>query len=614
MRERLTTEDEDAITPQTIVNIRPVAAALKEFFGSSQLSQFMDQTNSLAGLTHRRRLSALGAGGLTRERAPIEVRDVHPTHYGRMCPIETPEGPNIGLMGSLGSYAKVSEHGFVQTPYRKVVKGKITGDVEYLDAIQEEMFTIAQANAEVDKNSKLVSPVLCRTRDGVPVQVDASQVDYMDVDPAQIVSVATALIPFLEHNDANRALMGSNMQRQAVPLMVPEAPLVGTGLEYRAAVDTGDVTLAGRARQGRARRRRPDRRLDARRARRLRPGQVPPLEPGHDHPPEADRVRGPARLGGRGAGRRLLDRQGRARARQEPARRLHVLGGLQLRGRDHPERADREGRRPDLDPHPRVRGGRPLDEARRRGDHARHPEPLRGVAAQPRRVRDRAHRRRGRLRRPPGRQGHAEGRDRADRRGEADPGDLQGEGPRGARHVAQGASRRGRQGHRREDLRARRRRRPVARRERARARLRRDEAQDRRGRQARRPARQQGRDLQDRARGGHAAHGRRDARRHHPEPAGRALAHEHRPGARDPPRLGCPCTRARTATYQWIATPVFDGATPEEVDDELDRLAGRPTSRARSSSASTRRAPPAGAATARCSSSTAAAASRTTSR
>ena len=247
VRERLTTEDEDAITPQTIVNIRPVAAALKEFFGSSQLSQFMDQTNSLAGLTHRRRLSALGAGGLTRERAPIEVRDVHPTHYGRMCPIETPEGPNIGLMGSLGSYAKVSEHGFVQTPYRKVAKGKITGEVEYLDAIQEEMFTIAQANAEVDKNSKLVSPVLCRTRDGVPVQVDASQVDYMDVDPAQIVSVATALIPFLEHNDANRALMGSNMQRQAVPLMVPEAPLVGTGLEYRAAVDTGDVTLAGRA-------------------------------------------------------------------------------------------------------------------------------------------------------------------------------------------------------------------------------------------------------------------------------------------------------------------------------------------------------------------------------
>jgi DNA-directed RNA polymerase subunit beta len=247
VRERLTTEDEDAITPQTIVNIRPVAAALKEFFGSSQLSQFMDQTNSLAGLTHRRRLSALGAGGLTRERAPIEVRDVHPTHYGRMCPIETPEGPNIGLIGSLGSYAKVSEHGFVQTPYRKIAKGKVTPDIEYLDALQEEHYTIAQANADVDKNGKLVSPVLCRTRDGVPVQVASDQVDYMDVDPAQIVSVATALIPFLEHNDANRALMGSNMQRQAVPLMVTEAPLVGTGLEYRAAVDTGDVVVARRA-------------------------------------------------------------------------------------------------------------------------------------------------------------------------------------------------------------------------------------------------------------------------------------------------------------------------------------------------------------------------------
>src|SRR5579871_6678759 len=247
VRERMTTEDVDTITPQTIINIRPVVAALKEFFGSSQLSQFMQQTNSLDGLTHRRRLSALGAGGLTRERAPIEVRDVHPTHYGRMCPIETPEGPNIGLIGSLGSYAKVSEHGFVQTPYRKIAKGKVTPEIEYLDALQEEHYTIAQANADVDKNGKLVSPVLCRTRDGVPVQVASDQVDYMDVDPAQIVSVATALIPFLEHNDANRALMGSNMQRQAVPLMVTEAPLVGTGLEYRAAVDTGDVVLAKRA-------------------------------------------------------------------------------------------------------------------------------------------------------------------------------------------------------------------------------------------------------------------------------------------------------------------------------------------------------------------------------
>jgi DNA-directed RNA polymerase subunit beta len=243
VRERMSTEDVDTITPQTIINIRPVVAALKEFFGSSQLSQFMDQTNSLAGLTHRRRLSALGAGGLTRERAPIEVRDVHPTHYGRMCPIETPEGPNIGLIGSLGSYATVNEFGFIQTPYRKVVKGRVTDEVERLDATQEEHKVIAQANAPVDSKEKLVAPVLCR-KGGEPILASPEDVDYMDVSPEQIVSVATALIPFLEHNDANRALMGANMQRQAVPLMVTEAPLVGTGMERRAAVDTGDVVVS----------------------------------------------------------------------------------------------------------------------------------------------------------------------------------------------------------------------------------------------------------------------------------------------------------------------------------------------------------------------------------
>jgi DNA-directed RNA polymerase subunit beta len=246
VRERMTTEDVDTITPQTIINIRPVVAALKEFFGSSQLSQFMDQTNSLAGLTHRRRLSALGAGGLTRERAPIEVRDVHPTHYGRMCPIETPEGPNIGLIGSLASFATVSEFGFVQTPYRKVVNGKVTDEIVYLDAAEEAQYTIAQASAPVDdKTGRFVDEqVLCRSREGEAVTAQPKDVDFMDVAPAQIVSVATALIPFLEHNDANRALMGANMQRQAVPLMITQAPLVGTGLEYRAAVDTGDVILA----------------------------------------------------------------------------------------------------------------------------------------------------------------------------------------------------------------------------------------------------------------------------------------------------------------------------------------------------------------------------------
>ncbi|MBS1886760.1 MAG: DNA-directed RNA polymerase subunit beta, partial [Actinobacteria bacterium] len=245
VRERLTTEDSDAITPQTIINIRPVVAAMKEFFGSSQLSQFMDQTNSLSGLTHRRRLSALGAGGLTRERAPIEVRDVHPTHYGRMCPIETPEGPNIGLIGSLASYAEISEHGFVTTPYRLVEDGVVSDTIVHLDATQEEDKIIAQANSEVDESGKLKGPqVLVRAGEQEYATASPKEVDLMDVSPSQIWSVATSLIPFLEHDDANRALMGSNMQRQAVPLLKPDPPLVGTGMERRAAIDSGDVVIA----------------------------------------------------------------------------------------------------------------------------------------------------------------------------------------------------------------------------------------------------------------------------------------------------------------------------------------------------------------------------------
>ncbi|MFY9468774.1 MAG: DNA-directed RNA polymerase subunit beta [Solirubrobacterales bacterium] len=244
VREKLTTEDADTITPQTIINIRPVVAALKEFFGSSQLSQFMDQTNSLSGLTHRRRLSALGQGGLTRERAPIEVRDVHPTHYGRMCPIETPEGPNIGLIGSLSSHASVSEHGFVTTPYRVVKDGAVTDEIVHLDANEEMDKTIAQANAEIDpKTNRFKGDIACRF-EGDYVTVPPKQIDLMDVSPEQIWSVSTGMIPFLEHDDANRALMGSNMQRQAVPLLIPEAPLVGTGMEYRAAMDSGDVIVA----------------------------------------------------------------------------------------------------------------------------------------------------------------------------------------------------------------------------------------------------------------------------------------------------------------------------------------------------------------------------------
>jgi DNA-directed RNA polymerase subunit beta len=245
VRERMTTQDVEAITPQNLINIRPVVAAIKEFFGSSQLSQFMDQTNPLAGLTHKRRLSALGPGGLSRERAGFEVRDVHPSHYGRMCPIETPEGPNIGLIGSLATYAQVNEFGFIETPYRKVMKGRVTEEIVYLTADEEERYVIAQANAPLDKRGRFENPtILCRTKGGNVVAARPEDVQYMDVSPRQIVSVATALIPFLEHDDANRALMGSNMQRQAVPLLRSEAPLIGTGMEYRSAKDTGDVITA----------------------------------------------------------------------------------------------------------------------------------------------------------------------------------------------------------------------------------------------------------------------------------------------------------------------------------------------------------------------------------
>jgi len=248
VRERMTTQDVEAITPQTLINIRPVVAAIKEFFGTSQLSQFMDQTNPLAGLTHKRRLSALGPGGLSRERAGFEVRDVHPSHYGRMCPIETPEGPNIGLIGSLATYGRINAFGFVETPYRKAVGGKVTDQVDYLTADEEDRFTIAQANTPLADNGAMDEDrVLVRRKGGEVEFVKAAEVDYMDVSPRQLWSVATAMIPFLEHDDANRALMGSNMQRQAVPLLRAEAPLVGTGMEFRAAYDAGDMILAAKA-------------------------------------------------------------------------------------------------------------------------------------------------------------------------------------------------------------------------------------------------------------------------------------------------------------------------------------------------------------------------------
>ena len=263
VRERMSMQEPDDITPQSLINIRPIVAAIKEFFGSSQLSQFMDQSNIAAGVTHKRRLSALGPGGLSRERAGFEVRDVHTSHYGRMCPIETPEGPNIGLIGSLATYARVNPYGFIETPYRRVIDGKVTDDVDYLTADEEEKYTIAQANETFNpdtrefghfENGEFVKAtrVLCRTKDsqgnfGEAADMPVETVNYMDVSPRQMTSVATSLIPFLEHDDANRALMGSNMQRQAVPLLRPNAPLVGTGIEHRIAVDSGEVLIAQNA-------------------------------------------------------------------------------------------------------------------------------------------------------------------------------------------------------------------------------------------------------------------------------------------------------------------------------------------------------------------------------
>ncbi|MFG3614395.1 DNA-directed RNA polymerase subunit beta, partial [Nocardia sp. NPDC047654] len=248
VRERMTTQDVEAITPQTLMNIRPVVAAIREFFGTSQMSVFLDERNPLASLTQKRRLSALGPGGLTRERAGLEVRDVHYSHYGRMCPIETPEGPNIGLIGYLSVYARVNPFGFIETPYRKVVDGRVTDEVDYLTADQEDLHVVAQANEPLDAEGRFVEPrIAVRRRNSEVELVDSAQVDYMDVSPRQMVSVATAMIPFLEHDDANRALMGANMQKQAVPLIRSEAPLVGTGMESRAAIDAGDVVVNGKA-------------------------------------------------------------------------------------------------------------------------------------------------------------------------------------------------------------------------------------------------------------------------------------------------------------------------------------------------------------------------------
>lgn len=239
VKERLNLAEAEQMMPQELINPKPVSAAIREFFGSSQLSQFMDQNNPLSEVTHKRRISALGPGGLTRKRAGFEVRDVHPTHYGRVCPIETPEGPNIGLINSLAVYARTNEYGFLETPYRRVENARVTSQVDYLSAIEESSYVIAQANASLDENGCFQEQLVTARHDNEFTVAPRDKVNYMDVSPKQIVSVAASLIPFLEHDDANRALMGSNMQRQAVPTLRADKPLVGTGMERTVAVDSG---------------------------------------------------------------------------------------------------------------------------------------------------------------------------------------------------------------------------------------------------------------------------------------------------------------------------------------------------------------------------------------
>ena len=499
-------QDIDSAMPHDLINSKPVIAAIKEFFGSSQLSQFMDQTNPLSEVTHKRRLSALGPGGLSRERAGFEVRDVHATHYGRICPIETPEGPNIGLISSLATYARINDYGFIESPYKKVENGRVLdhfrvmkvgdgrfrlGQIVTGDELKAEndapgegrqaagrrraarLLPLGLGGGEVHhrpgqrprstRTATSSSDRVISRAGGDFVTVERDRIDYMDISPKQLVSVAAALIPFLENDDANRALMGSNMQRQAVPLLRSDSPIVGTGLEGIVAQDSGAVVLcqAGRHRRlgGRRAHHRPrrgrgpgDRRDQGLRRRHLPADQVPPLEPEHLHHPEAGGLRGAAGQEGRRAGRRPVHRARRAGPRPQRAGGLHALARLQLRGR-HPDlREAGAGGLLHLDPHRGVRDRGPRHQARTRGDHARHPERL-GVGAQgPRRERHRPHRRHGQGRRHPGRQGDAEGRDPAHPRGEAAARHLRREGRRRPRRLAQGAA--GHRGHdrRRQDL------------------------------------------------------------------------------------------------------------------------------------------------------------------
>ena len=417
IKERMSSVDIDTVMPQDLINAKPAAAAVREFFGSSQLSQFMDQTNPLSEITHKRRLSALGPGGLTRERAGFEVRDVHPTHYGRICPIETPEGPNIGLINSLATYARVNKYGFVETPYRKVKDGRVTDEVIYLSAMEEGRYTVAQANAEMDNRGRFTEDlIVCRHAGDVHL-VPRDKVDFMDVSPKQLVSVAAALIPFLENDDANRALMGSNMQRQAVPLVRSEAPFVGTGMEGVVARDSGASISARRT--GIVDQ------VDATRIVVRATGETDPTKPGvdiyrlmkyqrsnqntcinqrplvkvGDHVEKADIIAdGPSTdLGELALGRNVLVA-------------FMPWNGYNFEDFDPALRADRERRRVHVHPHRGIRGDGARHQVGPRGNHPRHPQRLGRGAEESRRSGHRLYRRRGACRRHPVRQDHAQGR------------------------------------------------------------------------------------------------------------------------------------------------------------------------------------------------------------
>ena len=445
IRERMSQVDIDTVMPQDLINAKPAAAAVREFFGSSQLSQFMDQTNPLSEVTHKRRLSALGPGGLTRERAGFEVRDVHPTHYGRICPIETPEGPNIGLINSLATFARVNKYGFIETPFRRVKDGVVTNEVSYLSAMEEAKYYVAQANAQMDENKKLTEELVVCRRAGDVIVVGPERVDLMDVSPKQLVSVAAALIPFLENDDANRALMGSNMQRQAVPLVRADAPFVGTGMEAVVARDSGAAIAARRSGivdQVDATRIviRATEEADA-----TKPGvdiyrlqkfqrsnqstcitQKPLVRVGEPVKKGEIIADGPStEFGELALGRNVL-------VAFMPWNGYNFEDSILLSERIvkddvftsiHIEEFEVMARDTKLGP------GR---------DHARHPERLGRGAEEPRRGRHRLYRRRGAGGRHPRRQDHPEGREPDDAGGEAPPRHLRREGVRRARHLAAG--------------------------------------------------------------------------------------------------------------------------------------------------------------------------------